>query len=134
LSGAASYDPDGLAGELKLDARHLKEFARGMTARLGVEVVSTHFADAVWDLRFPPELKKPVQVRSRVRIAFDRHAARKAKNVELFAPDNPVYEFFSMQAKSYRNIGQTAQVAQFQGRTALGTMLRWMDTVGRPLY
>jgi superfamily II DNA/RNA helicase len=134
LSYASGYDPSELRNELKLDDRHLMSFAAGWCEQLGIEITNRLYDDKVWDVRLPAQLQEKLGGRQKLRLAFEKSAARKAASASLFAPEQPLYELFVRLAKDPRSGGQVAATSSLDGTAGLGAMLRWIDLRGRPVY
>ncbi len=134
LRYVSGYDPNELRNELKLSVEHLMAFAEGMIARADITVARRRYDGKVWDLQLPERLQRKLGANQNLRIAFERSLASRAANAELFAPEHPLYEHFVRVAKDYRAKGHVAAIGDLDGLAVLGTMLRWMDDRGRPVY
>ncbi|MDR9392527.1 MAG: SNF2-related protein, partial [Trueperaceae bacterium] len=130
LEYAGRYDPSDLADDLPLDVEHVKAFAEGAFARADVRITARRYGGDVWDLHLPEALRDHLRLRTNVRIAFTRPAAR-TRDAASFGPDHPLYQVMRDHFTLHKPDTLTAPLAGADGRLALTTVLRWNDDRGR---
>lgn len=131
LRFATAYNPEDLRRDLPLGTDHVKAFARlGLTVLDG-EVALEQYGGDVWQIRLPEETRRGLKLKASDRLAFTKHAAKRAGIQAPFGPDHPLFTHLHKLATHYDEQNLAAHVGMPGVKAALAALLRVLDESSR---
>lgn len=129
---AAGFDPEETKERLPVDKNHAKAFVCGILEVLDITIADTSHGGQVLELRLPEEIHtRDRRFRQRMRIAFERQLAERARDIELMDFGSPFFRFLIDLAKTHRFRGICASIGGMEAEAVMTAMLRWQDDRGR---
>lgn len=128
----SGFNPEETKGEFKLNRNHVKAFVLGMCNQLGIEVVEETHKGAVFQLKFPDELRERLGLKvTYLKVTFEHEHANQATKAIMMDFETTFFRFLVQEAKNLQFDGLLASINGLQGEALFTAMLRWQNDQGR---
>lgn len=128
----SGFNPEETKGEFKLNRNHVKAFVFGMCNQLGIEVVEETHKGAVFQLKFPDELRERLGFRATyLKVTFEHEYANYTIKASMMDFETAFFRFLVQEAKKLQFDGLLASINGLQGEALFTAMLRWQNDQGR---
>lgn len=128
----SGFSPEETKGEFKLNWNHVKAFVLGMCIQLNIEIVEEMHKGAVFQLKFPEELRERLGFKATyLKVTFKHEYANQTKKVSMIDFESSFFCFLIQEAKKIQFDGLLASVKDLPGEAIFTTILRWQNDQGR---
>lgn len=129
---SSGFNPEEIKGEFKLNQNHVKAFVLGMCNQLNIDVVEETHSGAVFQLKFPEELRERLGFKATyLRITFEHEYANQTTKASMMDFETAFFCFLVQEAKKLQFDGLLASINGLPGEAIFTSILRWQNDQGR---